>query len=125
MSQENVEVVRRLFAAFDDQEWDVALGLFDPAVEWSPVEGNFRGVEGVVTAMAEWTEPWEEHRVEPEEFTEAADRVLAVIHLTGRGVGSGMEIDQRFFQLYEVRSGKILRMVEFLSRAEALEAAGQ
>ena len=33
MAQENVEVVRRLFAAFDDQEWEVALALLDPEVE--------------------------------------------------------------------------------------------
>lgn len=92
MPQENVEVVRRLFA-FDDQDWEAALSLFDPAVEWSPVEGDFHGVQGVIAALAEWTEAWEEHRVEPEEFAEASDRVLAVIHLTGRGVGSGMEID--------------------------------
>jgi hypothetical protein len=34
-----------------------------------------------------------------------------------------MEIDQRFFQIYAVRSGKIARMVEFLARDDALEAA--
>jgi hypothetical protein len=35
-----------------------------------------------------------------------------------------MEIDQRFFQVYAVGNGKIIRMVEFVRRAEALEAAG-
>jgi ketosteroid isomerase-like protein len=49
---------------------------------------------------------------------------LAVVRLTGRGVASGVEIDQRFFQVYAVRNGKIIRMVEFVTRDEALEAAG-
>jgi ketosteroid isomerase-like protein len=125
VSQQNVDVVRRLYAAFDNQDWEGALGLFDPEVEWSPVEGTFRGPEGVVAALAEWIEPWEEHVVDAEEFMEASGRVLAVIHLTGRGAASGMEIDQRFFQIYDVRDGKIVRMVEFVTRAQALDAAAE
>ena len=125
MAQENVEVVRRLFAAFDDQEWEVALALLDPEVEWSPVEGAFRGPQGVVAALIEWIEPWDEHTVEAEEIEGAFDRVLAVIHLTGRGAGSGMEVDQRFFQVYEVSDGRIVRMVEFVTRSEALDAAAE
>jgi ketosteroid isomerase-like protein len=125
MSQENVDVVRALFAALDSQDWEAALGLFDPDVEWAPTEGRFHGVDGVVTSLAEWLEPWDEHYIEPEEFAEAGAEVLAVIHLTGRSErGSEMAIDQRFFQLYAVRDGKITRMLEFTRRDEALEAAG-
>jgi ketosteroid isomerase-like protein len=124
MSQENVEVVRGLFAALERQDWEAALGVFDPEVEWSPTEGTFHGPEGVISSLAEWLEPWDEHNIEAEEFVEVEDRVLAVVHLIGRGAGSGMEIDQRFFQVYAVRDGKIIRMVEFIRRDEALEAAG-
>lgn len=124
MSQRNVEVVQKLFAALDRQDWEAALGCFDPGVEWSPTEGTFHGLEGVVGALAEWLEPWDEHHIEAEEFSEAGGDVIAVIHLTGRGAGSGMEIDQRFFQVYSVADGKITRMVEFLRRTDALEAAG-
>ena len=123
MAQENVEVVRQLFGALDTQNWEIALGLFDPEVEWSPMEGTFHGPEGVVTSLAEWLEPWEEHSIDAEEITEVGGRVLAVIHLTGRGTGSDMEIDQRFFQIYSVRDGRIVRMVEFVERGPALEAA--
>jgi ketosteroid isomerase-like protein len=124
VSEENVDVVRRLFAVLDRQDWGAALEFFDPEVEWSPTEGTYRGLEGLASSVAEWLEPWEEHQIEAEEFTEAGNQVLAVVHLTGRGAGSGMEIDQRFFQVYAVRNGKIIRMVEFVTREEALEAAG-
>ena len=124
MSQENVEAVRGLFAALERQDWEAALGVFDPEVEWSPTEGTFHGPEGVVSSLAEWLEPWEEHNIEAEEFMEVGNKVVAIIHLVGRGAGSGMEIDQRFFQVYAVRDGKIVRMVEFVRRGEALEAAG-
>ena len=48
MSREDVEVVRRLFAAVDAEDWEAALGSFAPEVEWSPLEGNFRGLQGVL-----------------------------------------------------------------------------
>jgi uncharacterized protein len=124
MLQQNAETVRRLFTAFDRQDWQAALDLFDPAVEWSPTEGTYHGPEGVVSSLAEWLEPWEDHHVEVEEVMDAGDQVLAVVHLTGRGAHSGMEIDQRFFQVYAVRSGRIIRMVEFVTRDDALAAAG-
>jgi ketosteroid isomerase-like protein len=124
MSQENVELVRGLFTAIEEQDWEAALGLFDPAVEWSATEGTFHGLEGLLTSLMEWLEPWEEHRIEAEEFTKAGVHVLAVIRLVGRTAGSRMEVDQRFFQVYTVSDGRIIRMVEFGTRAKALEAAG-
>jgi ketosteroid isomerase-like protein len=124
MSEKDVDVVRGMFTALDSQDWEAALGRFDPAVEWSPTEGTFHGLEGLATSLMEWLEPWEEHRIEAEEFTEAGDQVLAVIRLVGRMAGSRMEVDQRFFQVYTVSNGKIIRMVEFGTRDRALEAAG-
>ncbi len=68
MSQETTA-----FTAIEEQDWEAALGLFDPAVEWSPTEGTFHGLEGLATSLMEWLEPWEEHRIEAEEFTQAGD----------------------------------------------------
>jgi ketosteroid isomerase-like protein len=125
MSQENVEVVRRLFSALEENQFEELLGLFDPEVEWAATEGSFHGIDGVVRSFIEWMEPWDEHNIDPEEFLESGDRrVLATIHLSGRGERSGMEIDQRFFHLYTVREGKITSMVEYVDRDKALEAAG-
>jgi ketosteroid isomerase-like protein len=125
MPEDNVDVVRRLFSALDDNQFEEVAGFFDPEVEWSPTEGTFHGIEGVVKSFLEWMEPWDEHTIDPEEFIESGDdRVLATIHLTGRGEQSGVEINQRFFQLYTLRGGRITRMVEYVDRARALEAAG-
>ena len=59
-----------------------------------------------------------------EEFVDAGDRVVVALHLRGRGRGSGVEIDARFFDVYTIRDGKIVRMDEFTERFAALEAAG-
>ena len=50
--------------------------------------------------------------------------MLATIHVTARGGHSGMVIDQRFFQLYTVREGKVSRMVEYVDRDRAVRALG-
>ncbi len=46
------------------------------------------------------------------------DRVVATLHFHGRGRGSGVETDARFYEVYTVRDGKIVRMDEFTERSE-------
>jgi ketosteroid isomerase-like protein len=123
MSEENVEVVRALFRALDEDDYAAALQLFDPDVVWRPTEGTFRGLEGVGASLIEWLEPWDEHHIKAETFVDLGDLVLAEIRLTARGKRSGMEIDQRFFQLYRVDGDRIRQMDEFVTRSEAVTAA--
>src|SRR5438876_565391 len=125
MSQENVDVIRRLFSALEESDLAAALDTFDPEVTWSPTEGDYRGIEGVGSHFIEWMEPWDVHHIEPEEFVDHDDRVLVTIHVTARGGQSGMEIDQRFFQVYTVRHAKIRRMVEYVDRDQAVRAMKQ
>jgi ketosteroid isomerase-like protein len=62
--------------------------------------------------------------VTSEEFLDMGDRVVATLHFRGRGRGSGIETEARFYEVYTVRDGKIVRMDEYTSHAEALEAVG-
>jgi ketosteroid isomerase-like protein len=59
-----------------------------------------------------------------EETIDAGDRVVLSAHHRGRGRGSGIKVDARFYEVYTLREGKIVRVDEFTERAEALEAAG-
>jgi hypothetical protein len=47
-----------------------------------------------------------------------------MVRYTGRGESSGIELNQRFATLYELRNGKAVTMCDYSSRQEALEAAG-
>jgi hypothetical protein len=44
--------------------------------------------------------------------------------MSGHGTGSGVSINQQLFQLMTLRRGVIVRQVDFLNRAQALEAVG-
>jgi ketosteroid isomerase-like protein len=72
-----------------------------------------------------WFEAWSSYSEEVEEIiADGGEIVVAAISINGRGRTSGVEISQRFFHVFEMREGRILRMREYLNRAEALEAAG-
>jgi uncharacterized protein len=128
MSQENVELVRRGYEAFARGDLETAMELFHPDIEWHdpdrPGGGTYRGREGVLRNLEEWLEGWEEFRLEPEEFLEAGDQVVVLVRQSGRGKGSGVEIEAPLAQAFRVREGKVVWARIYASREEALEAAG-
>jgi ketosteroid isomerase-like protein len=54
-----------------------------------------------------------------------ADRVFASVKLVGEGKGprSGTLMNARFYDVFTIRDGQIVRLEEYATRAEALEAA--
>jgi ketosteroid isomerase-like protein len=59
-----------------------------------------------------------------EEIIDAGDRVVLSAHHRGRGRGSGIKVDARYYEVYTLRDGKIIRVDEYTERIAALEAAG-
>jgi ketosteroid isomerase-like protein len=126
MSQENVEIVLRSIEAFehDEEAW---LRMADPAIVWHPIEEGHlpsRGLEDAVGVRRRWLESWDVFQIDVEEIKDGADSVVASVHLTGRGKGSGVEVDLRVHMHYKLRDGKIVYVYEYADRGEALEAAG-
>lgn len=125
MSEENVDIVRRVFEAYVRGDIDEALTHNDPDIVWNPFEEvPSHGHDGVRAYLERWESEWEELETTPEEFIDAGDRVLVTVHFRGRGRGSGIEVDARLYEVYALRDGKIVRMDEFTVRSEALDAAG-
>jgi ketosteroid isomerase-like protein len=130
MSQENVEVVRRAFETFAAQGPQAMVDFWDPEIElWLPsgliqAGGTYRGHAAVLDWMKEWAEAWEEIDYTPEEFTEAGDSVLVRVLYDGRGKGSKVRVEGRFWYLLKLRNGRLLSWRLYPEKAEALEAAG-
>jgi ketosteroid isomerase-like protein len=121
MSQESVEIVRRFLIG----DVDEALAYADPEIVWNPIEELPTQGHGAVRAsLARWKAEWDDYEMLPEEFVDRGDRVVVTVRLGGRGRGSGVEIDARFYDVYTLRDGKIVRMDQFTERSQALEAAG-
>jgi ketosteroid isomerase-like protein len=129
MSQENVEIVRELYAAFARGDATAALDAFDEDVVLDAshrVDGRVgHGREELIAIVSEWMVTWDDWRQELEEARDLGDdRVLATSTQGGRGKGSGIEWEHRFAMLYEFERGKITRWTIFDDLPAALVAAG-
>jgi ketosteroid isomerase-like protein len=62
--------------------------------------------------------------VEPERFIDGGGDVVVIARITGKGKGSGLDIDWRQGYVWTVRDGKAVRFRWFTKPEQALEAAG-
>jgi ketosteroid isomerase-like protein len=133
MSEENVESVRRVYEAVGRRDTETVLGHYDPEVEWDfsrgPLAGLigpgiYRGHEGLRRWFRDYYEAWETLEHNCDELIDAGEHVVAVAIDRGRGRASGVEVELHYAGVWTIRDGKIVRVVWFPTRDEALEAAG-
>ena len=130
MSQENVEVFERAVVAFNARDVDGFVECVAPNVEWLPVMGavegggSFRGHEGVRAYMQGLRDAWEKLDISIDGLRDVGERVLLLGHMTGRGEGSGIQIDQVLAIVADFRDGKMFRLKSYFDQAEALKAVG-
>jgi ketosteroid isomerase-like protein len=115
-----VEIVRRFLVG----DFDEALTHADPGIVWNPVEeSSSQGHDAVRASTARWAGEWDDYELIPEEFADMGDRIVVTVRFRGRGRASGIEIDDRLYEVHTLRNGKIVRMDQFAERSEALAAA--
>jgi ketosteroid isomerase-like protein/catechol 2,3-dioxygenase-like lactoylglutathione lyase family enzyme len=127
---DNVEVVRDQFAAVNERDFPRAMGHYaddvelvvDPRAFLEP--GTYRGREAVGAWFGNWFRTFEPgYRFEIEEVRDLGDVVVLVASHRGRGRSSGIEVQGETGYLYRLRSGKIVGVELYPSRAEVLAAA--
>ena len=125
MSQENVEIAQKVLKACASGHLDWALSHAHPKIVWNPTqEGESEGIAAVRATMQRWEGSFEDLEVTYEETIDAGDCVVLKTYVSGRGRGSGVEVDDRSYMVWTLQDGKVTRMDEFTERADALEAAG-
>jgi ketosteroid isomerase-like protein len=136
MSEENVEIMRRVYEAFNRwgvQPWgepSVEIPpLLHPEVEFhthpsAPEAGVYRGREAVIEYHTRVFGQFESISVELEELVPVGESVVSVTrqHTTPRG--SDSEIVQRVVDVWTIRDGLLAERKPFPTREAALEAVG-
>ena len=128
MSQENVEVVRAVYATWNAGDMDAFRDLHDPDAIMRPPEGwpepgPFVGREAVMREWEQIREAWSSDVAEPiSDFIQAGDRV-AVRHIW-RVAGQGPEVNLEITNVLTVRKGRIIHQEFFRDHAQALKAVG-
>jgi ketosteroid isomerase-like protein len=89
----------------------------------APEGAVYSGREGVRAFFEDIDAAWEQFSIEPEEFRDLGDTVV-VLGRSRLVARDGMELEASVGWVYELRRGKVTRFDSFLSRPEALEAAG-
>ena len=128
MSQENVEIMRANFDAWNADDMDAVRESFNPgAILWLPEgwpePGPFVGREAVMRQFEQLRGTWDAENLVPiSDFIGTADRV--VLRFIWRGAGHCPEADLEMTGVYTMRKGKLFFVEFFWDHAAALEAVG-
>ena len=131
MSEENVEVVRSICAAWDRGDYG-SVAWAHPYLEITvvdgPAPGRWTGLAGMAEGWRAWLSAWEDFRQEADEYREVDnERVLVSFRCSGRGKTSGLDLalmHPLMAGVFHVREGRVTRFAGYIDRAEALEAVG-
>jgi ketosteroid isomerase-like protein len=130
MSQENVDLSRRVFELFNEREWDVFWSLIGDDIEWysradEPDAGLYHGHESFRHYTDSWMEMFPDVRLElAGKSVDLGDQVVTPTHLVGHARTTGIEVHEPYSFLLKISKRKIVLGREFQNNAEALKAAG-
>ena len=130
MSQKNVEIARRAYAALAEEGIESMLAYTDPEFEvttppsLASEPNTFRGHDGIRRWFGAFSDGLEDVYFEGREFTDVGDHVLVETVLHARGRTTGIDVEQHAFILWTVRDGKAIKADVFAERGPALEAVG-
>jgi ketosteroid isomerase-like protein len=130
MSQENVELVRALYDAWNGPDArHAALAFIGEEFEWvnpgyAVEPGTRHGHEGWTAALDSLEAAFLSSSCEPMEVRDLGDRVLCFTTFAARTSQDDREFTQDEPHLWTLRNGKIVRLEWFHDRREALEAVG-
>ena len=128
MSQENVEIVRAVLAAFNRGDFDAAFKAAAPGAEadLSRAVGLDRSVYSIDEfrrLAEEFDASWDSVHYDFDEIIDAGEYVVTPFAnlVSGRG---GIEVLAHGTWLWTIRGGAVVRVCLYQERQEALEAAG-
>jgi len=86
---ENIETVRRFYAAGPSDDDSERVDFFAPDALWhvpgdNPVSGPYHGIAAITGEMTTRMQPLDEWHIEPRHVMANGDLVMAICHLAGR-----------------------------------------
>jgi ketosteroid isomerase-like protein len=131
MSEENVEMVREAFEAFNRGDLEEALERMHPEIEWRaldafPDAGTYHGRNEVREFWRTWRDTFRGLRLHLQECVAIGEHyVLATFRVSGEGAESGVGVESpAVFQVGEIRDRHVIWVGMFLTEGDALEATG-
>ena len=126
MSQENVEMLKAVYAAFNAGK-GIDLDLLTPDVEFTQPEigqSAYFGREGVERGVQELLDVFEHVQAVPEEFFVAEPHIVVFVRLSGRARGSGVSVEFPLAHVFRFRGRLVDQWHAYPDRHAALQAVG-
>jgi ketosteroid isomerase-like protein len=129
MSQETVELARKVMHALGTRDPSRLILLSDPEVEWYSFfalgeGGVYRGHDGTRRYMSDLNDAFEIVRAEVDDALGVGDVAVLVGRIHFHGKGSGLESESSAGWMLKFRDGKVLCFRAFREPEQALEAVG-
>jgi len=126
MSSENVALVRNAYFALRRGDTRAIFGALDPSVEFSqslevPWGGRYKGPQEVGVFLYKLTSAIYSN-VDPDQFVDAGDCVVAVGSTRGRALATGKEFEVPAVHVWRVKDGKIFRFEAYIDNPRMLAA---
>jgi ketosteroid isomerase-like protein len=130
MSQENVEIVRTMWAAWGRGDFPTARGMFAEDSVWDdtrfrPDGAVHHGLGALDVVSSTWRQTWERYSIEAERVLDAGDEEVAVVvRDRGEGRGGGVAVTNHWGVVMTVRDRRIVHTKVYPTPEQVLEAAG-
>lgn len=128
MSQENVEVVRAAYAAFNRGDWDGVFRAADPEIEFTfegaPDPRAAPGANAVQARIEDDVAALDALSYELDDLRESGEQVVALVRIRARPKGTTAEIENRVEHVWTLGDGAVVSIHTFAKRERALEVAG-
>lgn len=129
MSQQNLELIRRYYRAWNGGGLDAVRGFWSDDFQWHdapgmPDAGVYRGSEAVAAHFRDLEEILGDMEVHIAAMVPAGEEVFVQLRVHLGAPRGGLLLDGPIFETVSIKHGKLSRIRLFLEEREALEAAG-
>lgn len=127
MSQENVELVRAVYAAFAAGDVPAVLGAMSPEIVWHEAENflyadrnPYLGPEAVLTGVfGRIATDWDGFAAVPKEMLDAGDTVIVLGRYNGTYRATGRTLDAQLAHVWRVADGRIVGFQQYTDTLQA------
>lgn len=125
--QDNAEIMRAGYNAFNDRNFEAVMGIFGEAIEWTEPDGSrYRGVyhgpEEVGSLFERLLSDIDDFVVEPDRILDAGETVVVLGHHRGTVIETGESLDVPFAHVWDLEDGRATRFQHYTDTAQ-FEAA--
>jgi ketosteroid isomerase-like protein len=132
MSQQNVELVRAIYAAFGAGDVAGVVARMASDIEWNEAEnfpyadGNpYCGPEAILAGVfARLGSEWDGFAAMPDEYLDAGDTVVVLGRYGGTFKATGRALDAQMAHVWRIEDGKAARFQQYTDTLQAARVAG-